>query len=39
MVSGQEKSKLEGHTGWVRSVTISPDGKTIVSRDGDGCER
>ena len=39
MVSGQEKSKLEGHTKFVTSVAISLDGKTIVSRDGDGCER
>ena len=31
MVSGQEKSKLMGHTREVTSVAISPDGKTIVS--------
>ena len=39
MVSGQEKSKLEGHTDWVKSVAISLDGKTIVSRDTGGGER
>jgi len=39
MVSGQEKSKLEGHTGFVESVAISPDGMTIVSRDTGGGER
>ncbi len=31
METGQEKSKLEGHSGMVFSVAISPDGKTIVS--------
>ena len=35
MVSGQEKSKLEGHTDWVISVAISPDGTTIVSGSDD----
>jgi len=35
MVSGQEKSKLEGHTDYVRSVAISPDGTTIVSGSDD----
>ena len=35
MVSGQEKSKLEGHTDWVKSVAISLDGKTIVSGSDD----
>ena len=30
-----EKSKLEGHSGSVFSVSISPDGKTIVSGSGD----
>jgi len=35
MVSGQEKSKLEGHTDWVKSVAISPDGTTIVSGSDD----
>ena len=35
MVSGQEKSKLEGHFGYVNSVAISPDGTTIVSGSND----
>ena len=30
-----EKSKLEGHSGYVRSVAIGPDGKTIVSGSDD----
>ena len=29
--TGTEKSKLEGHSKVVKSVAISPDGKTIVS--------
>ena len=35
MVSGQEKSKMEGHTNRVTSVAISPDGTTIVSGSWD----
>ena len=35
MVSGQEKSKLDGHTNDVSSVAISPDGKTIISGSDD----
>ncbi len=31
MATGKKMSKLKGHTGEVMSVTISPDGKTIVS--------
>ena len=31
MASGKEKNKLEGHSGYVWSVAISPDGQTIVS--------
>ena len=29
--TGTEKSKLKGHSWYVTSVAISPDGKTIVS--------
>ena len=39
MVSGQEKSKLEGHTAQVLSVAISPDSKTIVSGSWDNTVR
>ena len=39
MVSGQEKSKLEGHTYWVTSVAISPDGTTVVSGSCDNTVR
>ncbi len=31
MATGKEMSKLEGHGGYVQSVAISRDGKTIVS--------
>ncbi len=34
MATGKEMGKLEGHTGQVNSVAISPDGKTIVSGSG-----
>ena len=33
--SGALKSTLQGHTNYVLSVAISPDGKTIVSGSGD----
>ena len=35
MATGKETSKLEGHSDYVRSVAISPDGKTIVSGSDD----
>ena len=35
LTTGECKSTLEGHTNWVRSVAISPDGKTIVSGSDD----
>ncbi len=35
MLTGQQKSVLEGHDSWVMSVAISPDGKTIVSGSRD----
>ena len=35
MASGKEKNKLEGHSGYVTSVAISPDGQTIVSGSDD----
>ena len=31
MASGKGKNKLEGHSGFVLSVAISPDGQSIVS--------
>ena len=37
--TGTEKSKLEGHSDWVKSVAISPDGKTIVSGSDDNTIR
>ena len=39
LASGELKSTLEGHRGYVRSVAISPDGKTIVSGSDDGTVR
>ena len=39
LASGQVKSTMEGHTGNVYSVAISPDGKSIVSGSGDGTVR
>ena len=35
MATGKETSKLEGHSEGLRSVAISPDGKTIVSGSND----
>ena len=35
MASGEVKSTLQGHTGEVNTVAISPDGKTIVSGSDD----
>ena len=35
LASGELKCTLKGHTKWVSSVAISPDGKTIVSGSGD----
>jgi WD40 repeat protein len=32
---GQVLLTLEGHSGWVRSVSFSPDGRRIVSGSGD----
>ena len=34
-LTGQQKSMVEGHTGYVTSVAISSDGKTIVSGSND----
>ena len=34
MLTSQEKAKLEGHTGPIRSLAISRDGSTIVSGGG-----
>ena len=39
LASGEVKSTLKGHTDIVRSVAISPDGKTIVSGSDDGTVR
>ena len=33
--TGECKSTLKGHTDWVKSVAISPDGKSIVSGSDD----
>ena len=34
--TGQETLTLKGHTGDVRSVAFSPDGKRLASASGDG---
>ena len=39
LASGECKSTLSGHTGYVRSVAISPDGQTIVSSSDDNTIR
>ncbi len=39
MATGKETSKLEGHSSFVTSVAISPDGKTIVSGSYDNTIR
>ena len=39
MATGKEMSKLEGHNGYVYSMAISPDGKTIVSGSSDNTIR
>ena len=39
LASGECKSTLEGHSGTVLSVAISPDGKTIVSGSSDDTVR
>ncbi|RME76566.1 MAG: hypothetical protein D6784_05530, partial [Chloroflexi bacterium] len=33
--SGRPLRALEGHTGWVRAVAVSPDGRWIVSGSSD----
>ena len=35
MASGKGKNMLEGHSAYVVSVAISPDGQTIVSGSND----
>ena len=35
----QGSNRLQGHTGWVRSVAFSPDGRRIVSGSGDNTLR
>ena len=35
LATGECKSTLKGHTNFVRSVAISPDGTTIVSGSDD----
>jgi WD40 repeat protein len=37
--TGQEKAILTGHTGSVRSVAFSPDGKRILTNSADGTAR
>ena len=37
--SGECTKTLEGHTSSVRSVAISPDGRTVVSGSGDNTVR
>ena len=39
LASGEVKNVLEGHTSYVSSVAISPDGKTIVSGSRDNSVR
>ena len=35
-LAGNEEASLEGHTGWVRSASFSPDGQRIVTASSDG---
>ena len=37
--TGKELRRLTGHTGYIRSATYSPDGKTIVTASKDGTAR
>ncbi|MFM6190197.1 WD40 repeat domain-containing protein [Planktothrix sp.] len=36
MKTGQLKGNLKGHSGYINAVSISPDGKTLVSGGWDG---
>ncbi|MEH1961164.1 MAG: serine/threonine protein kinase, partial [Nostoc sp.] len=35
LATGEQIRTLTGHSDWVESVAISPDGKTLVSGSGD----
>jgi predicted NACHT family NTPase len=39
VATGKEQATLKGHKHWVRSVSFSPDGKTLASGSDDGTIR